>query len=263
MNSDNIIEGGKRPLIGITMRHDVERGRFYLAPDYAEAVEAAGGAPIHIALIPNAEYIKSVAENLCGVLLPGSASDVDPQHYGQEPQAGLGSVHPRRDAVDLMLLEIVERWRMPLFAICFGMQVWNVSRGGTLLQDIADELPDAIKHVQEGVREHRSHRVTIREESRLYNLANSVESYAVNSHHHQGVATQGKNLRVTARAAGDDLIEAIESEDYEHWTLGVQWHPEVDWQNDNLSRRAFAAFVEAAREYAIHKTKSIHHASVR
>ena len=75
-----------RPLIGITMRHELETERFYLARAYGDAVEAAGGVPVHISLIPHAGYIETLLSTLSGVLLPGSASDVDPLRYGREPR---------------------------------------------------------------------------------------------------------------------------------------------------------------------------------
>src|ERR1043166_1972500 len=125
-----------RPRIGITMRIELETERFYLARYYSEAVEGAGGTPVHIPLIPKAEFIQHAVEGLDGILLPGSDSDVDPLRYGREPHRALGSIHPIRDETDLLILEEVEARGMPVLAICFGMQVLNVSRGGSLIQDI-------------------------------------------------------------------------------------------------------------------------------
>src|ERR1051326_5569698 len=85
---------GERPRIGITMRIELETNRFYLGRDYSEAVEAAGGLPVHLSLIPRREYLSAVVSQLDGILLPGSDSDVDPLRYGREPHWGLGSVHP-------------------------------------------------------------------------------------------------------------------------------------------------------------------------
>jgi len=245
----------QKPLIGITMRHDTEHGRFYLATEYSEAIIAAGGVPVHISLSDDEDYLREIANRLDGVLLPGSASDVDPNLYGQEPNVKLGMVHPRRDRTDLKLLDYVERRGLPLLAICYGMQVWNVARGGTLVQDVASGWQGAIKHQQEGVREHRSHNIRIAEETRLHDVVKrSLSSFgakdvlAVNSHHHQGVAEVGENLRAVAWA-GDELVEAIEEMRDGRWGIGVQWHPEVDWRNDEVSRELFAAFVDAARVF--------------
>ena len=137
-----------RPRIGITMRLELETDRFYLSRYYSEAIEAAGGAPVHISLIPNPGYVASVMDDLDGVLLPGSDSDIDPLRYGTEPHPNLGSVHPVKDETDLLVLDEIEKRGLPLFAICFGMQALNVYRGGTLIQDIPSQLPRAIKHQQ-------------------------------------------------------------------------------------------------------------------
>ena len=83
-----------------------------------------------------------------GILLPGSGSDVDPLRYGHEPHQALGNVHSIKDETDLLVLEEIERRRLPLFGICFGMQILNVSRGGTLIRDIASQVQGAIKHEQ-------------------------------------------------------------------------------------------------------------------
>src|ERR1043166_1921264 len=187
----------QRPRIGITMRIELATNRFYLARHYSEAVEAAGGAPVHISLIPNSEYIDSVVEGLDGILLPGSDSDVDPLRYGHEPHPELGSVHVIKDQTDLLVIKAAERKGIPLFAICFGMQVLNVSRGGTLIQDIGSQVPEAIKHEQGAPRDRPSHRISLFEKTRLSNIA-GVEAALVNSHHHQAIETLGANLIATA-----------------------------------------------------------------
>jgi putative glutamine amidotransferase len=233
----------QKPLIGITMRQELETGRFYLARFYSEAVEAAGGVPVQIPLIPNPSYIEAVAERLDGVLLPGSASDVDPQLYGREPHARLGSVHPLRDETDLLILKIVEERRLPLFAICYGLQVWNVSRGGTLIQDIESEVPKALKHEQGAPRERASHSLKLRAESLLGSLSGK-ESVLVNSHHHQALEQIGRDLHATAWST-DGLVEAVEDTRVGRWAVGVQWHPEMGWERDELSKSLFRSFIEA------------------
>src|SRR6185436_4320497 len=181
-----------RPRIGITMRIELATNRFYLARHYSEAVEAAGGAPLHISLIPNSEYIDAAVEGLDGILLPGSDSDIDPLRYGHEPHPELGSVHVIKDQTDLLVIDAVERKRIPLFAICFGMQVLNVSRGGTLIQDIRSQLPDAIKHEQGAPRERASHSVKVSSPSKLNEII-KTEDLLTNSHHHQAIENLGAN----------------------------------------------------------------------
>ena len=236
----------RRPLIGITMRQELETHRFYLARFYSEAVEAAGGAPVHIPLIPDASFVETIVSTMDGILLPGSDSDVDPLLYGQEPHARLGSVHPLRDETDLLVLKCAEERRLPLLAICYGIQIWNVSRGGTLIQDIASALPSALKHEQGPPRERPSHRVSINTESRLARLAGG-ESANVNSHHHQAIEEIGRDLRATAWSS-DGLVEALEDVREGRWALGVQWHPELGWAGDKLSGAIFREFVRAASD---------------
>ncbi|MFN2515557.1 MAG: gamma-glutamyl-gamma-aminobutyrate hydrolase family protein [Pyrinomonadaceae bacterium] len=236
-----------RPRIGITMRLELESDRFYLSRHYSEAVEAAGGAPVHISLIPRRDYISTILDGLDGVLLPGSDSDVDPLRYGSEPHPKLGRVVTIKDETDLFVLQEVDKRSMPLFAICFGMQVLNVFRGGTLIQDIASQVPAAIKHEQGPPRDRPSHRITLAESGILSSLAQD-ESLVVNSHHHQAIDKVGRDLVATAWTS-DGLIEAIEDPRPESFVLGVQWHPELGWSEDRLSQALFDRFIAATRDY--------------
>ena len=242
---------GRRPLIGITMRHELETERFYLARFYSEAVAAAGGVPVHISLIPDAEVVRDIVSRLDGVLLPGSASDVDPLRYGREPHTKLGAVHPLKDETDLLVLKELEGRRLPLLAICFGMQVWNVFRGGSLIQDIVSQVPSAIRHEQGAPRERPSHRLSINPESLLGSLAGEVNAF-VNSHHHQAIEKLGEDLQASAWSS-DGLVEAVEDLREGRWALGVQWHPELGWESDRLSRAIFDSFIEAATTAASDK----------
>jgi putative glutamine amidotransferase len=230
------------------MRQELETGRFYLARFYGEAVEAAGGVPLHVPLIPKRDFIEVLAGRLEGVLLPGSDSDVDPQLYGREPRKGLGAVHPLRDRTDLLLLEACEERRIPLLSICYGMQILNVSRGGTLIQDIEREVPDALKHEQGAPRERPSHGLRLRAESLVARLRGG-EGALVNSHHHQALELIGRDLQGTAWSA-DGLVEAVEDPREGRWAVGVQWHPELGWEGEDFSRALFAEFVGAARTFA-------------
>lgn len=239
---------GVRPLIGITMRHELETDRFYLARYYSEAVEAAGGVPVHLSLIPRVEYVAAVVGRLDGVLLPGSASDVDPLRYGQEPHPRLGQVHPLRDETDSLVLAEVEARRLPLFAICFGVQILNVGRGGTLIQDIGSQWPDAVKHEQGAPRGRRSHSLRLLEGSLLAESAGGCAAQ-VNSHHHQAIERLGADLRATAWSH-DGLVEGVEDVRDDRWAVGVQWHPEIDWEGDEFSVKLFTQFIEAARQYS-------------
>ena len=146
------------------------------------------------------------------------------------------------------MLDEIEKRAVPLFAICLGMQVLNVHRGGTLIQDIPSELPNAIKHQQGAPRDRPSHAVKLLTESELAELRKS-EQVLVNSHHHQAIETVGRDLVATAWAA-DGLVEGLEDTRPDRFVLAVQWHPELGWQQDGFSQALFERFVSEARSYA-------------
>lgn len=235
----------KRPRIGITMRLEMATGRFYLGRDYSEAIEAAGGIPVHIGLIPKAEYIAEVLADCEGVLLPGSNTDVDPNYYGEEPHHRLGTVIPEKDETDRLVLAEAERRKLPILGICFGMQALNVWRGGSLIQDIESQVKGSFKHEQ-GMPAHRnSHSLKIAKGSILGGLeaAKGKRDVRVNSSHHQAVNKLGKNLKATAWAK-DGVVECIEDPRKGMFVVGVQWHPELMRGHDVISREIFELFVE-------------------
>lgn len=232
-----------RPKIGSTMRLELETRRFYLGRDYSEAVEAAGALPVHIPLIPKRDYIAAVVEGLDGILLPGCDSDIDPSYFGEDPHSKLGKVVPEKDETDFLVLEEAERVNLPLLAICYGCQALNVSRGGSLIQDIEAQVPNALKHQQGQPLERNSHSIDIVSDSILETLAGKGTTLLkVNSHHHQAIKHPGRDLRVTAKA-NDGVIEFIEDTRPERFVIGMQWHPELSYKTDELSKAIFETFV--------------------
>lgn len=237
----------RRPRIGITMRLEQETGRFYLGRDYSERVEAAGGIPVHISLIPKKDYVAEAMSGLDGVLLPGSNTDVDPVYYGEEPHPGLRTVIPVKDETEMLVLAEAERLKLPILAICYGMQALNVFRGGSLVQDIASQVKNGLKHDQGTPVTRASHSLKVTKGSILGNLPsvkNSKGPVRVNTSHHQAVGRVGKGLKATAWAK-DGVIEGIEGTGKANWVLGVQWHPEL--MLDALSDEIFVAFVAKCR----------------
>lgn len=227
----------------MTMRLELETHRFYLGRDYSEVVESLGGVPVHIALIPKKEYIAEAMKGLDGVLLPGSNTDVDPQYYGEEPHAKLGTVLAEKDQTDRLVLDEIERQNLPLLAICFGMQALNVHRGGTLIQDIPSQLKNCIKHEQGLPATRLSHGIRIEKGSVLSSLpAAKKGNVRVNSSHHQAIRKVGKNLKAVAWAS-DGVIECVEDTRRGRFAIGTQWHPELTAGHDGLSREIFELFL--------------------
>jgi putative glutamine amidotransferase len=242
----NIVEFmDKRPRIGITMRLDIEHRRFYLGRDYSEALVHFGATPTHIGLIPKREYIAEALRHVNGILLPGSDTDVDPFYFGEEPHPKLKKIVSEKDETEMIVLEEAEKMNLPVFAICYGMQALNVSRGGTLFQDIEAQVPDCIKHEQGVPLDRNSHQIKIAEEDSLIRKITEKcgnKTFKVNSHHHQAVKQIGENLVATSYAA-DGLVESIEDPRPDRFVVGVQWHPELSYKFDDLSKEIFSSFI--------------------
>jgi putative glutamine amidotransferase len=228
------------------MRLELETRRFYLGRDYSEALEASGALPVHIPLITSRDYVEHLLRGLDGLLLPGSDTDVDPSYYAEDPHPKLGRVVPEKDETELLVLETADRLGLPILAICYGMQALNVSRGGTLVQDIGAQIENSIKHEQGIPLSRNSHRIDIATGSHLDSLISSEEerrNVKVNSHHHQAISKVGENLTATAWAH-DGVVEAVEDTGDGRHIIGVQWHPELSWRSDELSAAIFDSFVE-------------------
>lgn len=232
------------------MRLEIETRRFYLGRDYSEAVEELGGIPVHLCLIPKREYIAEFLKDLDGILLPGSNTDIDPNYYGEEPNPKLGTVIPEKDETDLMVLELVESMNLPLLAICYGMQALNVSRGGSLIQDIVSQVDRCIKHEQGIPQARNSHTLRVGDAGILAGLdavITDTSPIRVNTSHHQAVGSLGRDLVATAWAA-DGVVECIEDTREGTFALGVQWHPELTSKFDCLSKEIFHIFVDECRK---------------
>jgi putative glutamine amidotransferase len=224
---------------------DVGGDRFYLRKQYSEAIVHAGGSPVLIPLIPDKDFADALTTDLDGILLSGSNSDVAPHRYRQEPHPKVGSVLTRRDQTDLLLLEDVFKKRKPLLAICFGIQILNVFLGGTLWQDIPSQVENAVQHDQISSEDYHSHSLRIHSGSLLYSLARST-AIRVNSYHHQAIRDLSPKL-IPVASSPDGIVEAVELRAKRQFLIGVQWHPEIGWETDDLSQNIFGCFVEAAK----------------
>jgi putative glutamine amidotransferase len=230
-----------RPIVGITTYAEQARWGAWDVPtalvplSYVQAIERAGGRPL---LVPAAEDgIEETLEALDGLLFSGG-SDLDPATYGAEPHPETNGARPERDRAELALMSAAFARDLPLLAVCRGMEVLNVARGGDLVQ----HLPDVVGH-----EDHKhtpgvfgDHEVALRGGSRLSHVLG--ERAPVKSHHHQGIGRLGEGLVETAWA-DDGTIEGLEDPSM-RFALGVLWHPE---QGEDFA--LFEALVEAARRY--------------
>ena len=211
--------------------------------DYEESVRRAGGEPI--ILDRATDRPGDVVRSFDGVLLAGGG-DVLPSIYGEAAHPTFGEAEQGRDEYEIELARLALERDLPMFAICRGIQVLNVARGGTLIQDIPSEVTHAEAH---DVREPRvaiAHAVWVTSGSLLERLMRERvddESVPVNSRHHQAVKQLGAGL-VVSGTAPDGVIEAIEDPS-KRFCLGVQWHPENFYRTGEFSA-LFEAFVRAA-----------------
>lgn len=233
----------EKPWIGIPARYHEKSESIGQIRHYLDAILWAGGLPLMIPATTDREMIGAYIRRCDGVLLPGSATDIDPARYGAPRHEKLGKAYPERDATDFAILDLLEaRPEVPVLGICFGIQSLNVHRGGSLIQDIPALVPGAAAHDDSNERPAR-HFIQISEHTLLARLA-GTSTLQVNSYHHQAIERTGRDLRAAA-VAEDGVIEAVEDVNG-RFIVGVQWHPERGWSDDPFSKALFSAFIERA-----------------
>ena len=232
-----------KPVIGISAPLHPESRGYRISHCYADAVTEAGGIALMLPAVTAPEDVELLLQKLDGVLIPGGP-DVDPLFYGEEPRQGLGLVIRSNDVFEMHLLKAARAAHKPILCVCRGVQVLNVTFGGTLIQDIPSQLPEALRHMQIPVdRADPTHSVDIVKDSYLYE-AFGTETVLTNSFHHQCINKVAPGFSVSAKAR-DGVIEAIELK--EERILGVQWHPEEMVHAHPEHLRLFKQLVDAAK----------------
>ena len=236
-----------RPVIGLCAA--LERAQWsvwdqeaaLLPRNYIDAVQRAGGLAILLPPDPTAaDDPDEWLDRIDGLVLAGGA-DIDPAAYGAEPDDATVGTVPERDSFEIALAKRAMERDLPLLAICRGMQVMNIARGGTLIQHLPDDVGHEDHRRVLGTFENADHDVRLADHSMVARLAGE-KVHGTKSHHHQGVDRIGDGLEVTGWATVDDLPEVIEDRS-RTFALGVQWHPEADETSPLI-----AALVEQARE---------------
>ena len=209
--------------------------------DYARAISNAGGLPVILAHILKEDYYDEILEACDGVLFAGG-SDLNPLLYQESPEEKCMKVNTVRDEFELKLLTRALEKDIPVLGICRGMQLINVHYGGSLYQD-QDEAPE--KRLNHAVlslpKWHQAHEVKLMKNSMVKELYKK-EKIWTNSFHHQLVKETGPGLHITARAS-DGTIEALEDKS-KYFMMGVQWHPEMMFQEEEEQKKIFKFFVD-------------------
>jgi len=210
----------------------------------------AQGPGEDLEIIDEQIIVDSLLQNIDGLFLPGSPSNVEPSLYGDENSLTPDDHDPQRDSISMLMIKTAIERKIPILAICRGIQELNVALGGTLHQKV---------HLQPGMMDHQEDKTLPRDGQ--YQPAHQIELVAggilsglvdsdtqmVNSLHGQGLNKLGKNLIADAHAP-DGLVEAVCFDTKDQFVLGVQWHPEWQFQNNQLSKSIFNRFGEVIRE---------------
>lgn len=236
------------PLIGIpsyldTSSPDKMPARYAASKPFVLALLAVGASPVIIPLGMTDAQLREIYERLDGVLLAGG-HDLSPATYGQTLNPKTEGVDPARDECELTMARWSLRDRKPVFGICRGIQALNVAAGGTLIQDVNQTIPHAIRHqyAPEKPRDYVAHDIDTLNGTQLAKILG--QHARVNSFHHQAVEQVAPGFHISARAP-DGVIEAIEH-DAEPFAVGVQWHPESLIETDPTMRALFETFVAQA-----------------
>lgn len=239
-----------RPVIAITCQRYPAGKLYKLEPafavisDYVDAVWRAGGMPMPVFPLPDADgdaldNAGTILDHVDGVIAIGGL-DVDPSRYGQEPHENTMMASLEQEDFEIAMIEGALDRSTPLLAICRGLQLLNVISGGTLHQHITGS---------DGLGEHGiplgGGGTTNRYDLTHGSLAAEVMGGPTTSgrcHHHQAVDAVAPDLIVTGRTT-DGTVEALELADPTSWMLAVQWHPEETAATDPQNQALFDALV--------------------
>ena len=227
------------PVIGITACRKLE--------DYRQSILHVGGEP---RILDCSMSVDAALAGIDGLMLTGG-DDVAASLYGEQPHPAAVDAEPGRDEFEIGLIAAARERRVPIFAICRGVQVLNVACGGTLVQDIPSQVTGALLHdlpVPPNQSYSLAHEVWFDKDSQLSLLMrerlSDADACEVNSRHHQAVKDLARGFRVSATAP-DGVVEAIEDPD-QRFCLCVQWHPENFFRTGEF-RPLFEGFLEAAQ----------------
>lgn len=240
----------KMPVIGLSATY--ETGECNVPNTYILAVQRAGGIPVILPVTDNPQVIQRMIESIDGLILTGG-EDIDPlKWFGEEPVPAMGGIVPVRDFFDIHLVRAAVARGIPVLGICRGEQVINVAFGGTLYQDIPSQAKskNPVKHRQSAPREYGTHSISIKKDSRLYEILGADVAGSgklrVNSYHHQAVKDVAPGFVVSAYAK-DGIVEAIEMKN-DPRVIGVQFHPEgLISAGDDTFLPLFLNLVKASR----------------
>ncbi len=224
-----------KPVIAITPSFDIETNTIKLNNDYANAVLKAGGAPILLSYNEPCP-VDEIIHISSGIIFTGGG-DIHAKYFGEELDEKASSINITRDEIELELCKKALKHNLPILGICRGEQVLNVACGGGINQHIEG-------HFYEENKRETVHEIYIAKKTLLYSILKKTK-LPVNSIHHQAVGRLGDDLIISAITLDKvKVIEAIEAPK-KRFVVGVQWHPELLFENNEYARLLFEGFINS------------------
>ena len=244
----------RRPLVLVAPRwvRESTEGSETIAPQeaiadcFVDAIIAAGGLPLQMALTTDEDVIADYLELADGVAIPGGP-DVNPARWGSTEPYDPELLCEERDAFEFPLVKMAVEKDVPLFTTCRGTQLMNVALGGTLCMDVPSlgAREGMVQWRHTGILNGVSHPIEVEGDSLLCRALGGATTAQVNSAHHCCVEKLGEGVRLVAHAT-DGVPEGIEVPS-KRFCLGVQWHPEYTWREVETDFALWKSFVDACR----------------
>lgn len=234
-----------KPLIGVIPAMESDEKFYKVSKNNLVALEEAGGIPVVLSYLSNANDIDQIIEQLDGLYLTGG-DDIDPIHFNEEPHPNLGAFNPKRDAFEIEVTKKMLVKDKPVLGVCKGAQIINLASGGDMYQDIHAQIDDSLlQHNQKAPNYVALHEVELMKGSLIYQVVGRGK-IRVNSFHHQANRQVDDAFVISGRAK-DGVVEVVESKVH-RFVLGVQWHPEMMAAvGDDFSNKIFEGFISACK----------------
>ena len=249
-----------KPLVAVfadvIVKEDTQRTYHAAGANYIRAIaNATSCIPVILPALGDSQNYKNVLRKFDGVLLTGSLSNVYPEFYNKDKVVEPTDID--RDKTVLPMINFIFEQKIPLLAICRGLQEVNVAMGGSLHANIHD-IPGRIDHRSPKsddpeVQFSKQHDVYLTSNGKMEKLA-GIPTIEVNSLHTQGIDQLGNILEIEG-VAKDETIEAVSLKDYDGYFFGVQWHPEFSASTDDFSKKLFLSFSDSVEKKSLEKIR--------